>query len=584
MANAQRKTKTHPFTEKIPEYLQPYIARQDPSLYTAIDHASWRFILKISRAFFTNNAHEKYLQGLKETGISLERIPLIQEMDQCLRKFNWQAVPVRGFIPPAVFMEFLSLGILPIACDMRTLEHLAYTPAPDIVHEAAGHAPIIADSDYADYLRNYGEISQKAIFSDQDMEVYHSIRELSDIKENPRSTAQEIEQVQQRLDRALAAVTYVSEATLLARMGWWTFEYGLVGDFNQPKIYGAGLLSSVGESYRCLKAEVKKIPFSIDCIQTSYDITRPQPQLFISPNFETLREALEELAEQMAFRKGGVEGLRRAKQAKTVTTTELETGVQVSGILVDFLTNSDGNPFYLKFKKPTQLSYKGQQIENQGPLYHREGFGTPLEKITEADLTHAGFRMGQNSKASKIKLSSGVEIQGKWVGCLKKGHDLILLSFENCTVTYGEEVLFQPDWGTYDIICGKEVVSVFGGAADRKSYLEATQEPLPQVGAQKSNLTPENQLLNELYAQLRKVRETGETLSPQMKESLQQIFDDLERNYPKDWLLRYELLELSHTTGAKLPFEKELLSSLKNLARQSPEIEMMVSRGLELLS
>lgn len=116
-------------TETIPEYLRPYIVEQDASLYTPIDHASWRFIMKISRAFFAKHAHRKYLDGLAETGISSERIPLIEEMDQCLRKFNWRAVAVSGFIPPAVFMEFLSLGILPIACDMRTLEHLP-TPRP----------------------------------------------------------------------------------------------------------------------------------------------------------------------------------------------------------------------------------------------------------------------------------------------------------------------------------------------------------------------------------------------------------------------------------------------------------------------
>src|SRR3954466_6997248 len=168
--------------EQIPEHLKPYVVGQDPSLYTAIDHASWRFILKISQKFFSKHAHPKYLSGLRETGISTERIPLISEMDASLRTFGWRAVAVSGFVPPAVFMEFLSLGILPIACDMRKLENLSYTPAPDIVHEAAGHAPIIADPEYERYLRSYGEISRKAIFSKQDLEVYEAVRNLSDVK------------------------------------------------------------------------------------------------------------------------------------------------------------------------------------------------------------------------------------------------------------------------------------------------------------------------------------------------------------------------------------------------------------------
>jgi len=181
---------------EIPEHLKPFIAHQDASLYTPIDHASWRYILRISRRFFSEHAHAKYLRGLEETGISHERIPLVSEMDEKLKRFGWRAVPVSGFIPPSVFMEFQSLGILPIACEMRTLEHLAYTPAPDIVHEAAGHAPIIADPEYSQYLRNYGEVSRKAIFSSQDIKLFEAIRDLSDIKEDPRSTSDDVARAQ----------------------------------------------------------------------------------------------------------------------------------------------------------------------------------------------------------------------------------------------------------------------------------------------------------------------------------------------------------------------------------------------------
>src|SRR4051812_19731282 len=103
--------------EKIPPHLHPFIAEQNPKLYTAIDHASWRYIMRVSKAFFTENAHQKYLDGLRDTGISTERIPLISEMDERLQTFGWRAVAIVGFIPPAVFTEFLSLGVLPIACD-----------------------------------------------------------------------------------------------------------------------------------------------------------------------------------------------------------------------------------------------------------------------------------------------------------------------------------------------------------------------------------------------------------------------------------------------------------------------------------
>ena len=100
--------------------------------------------------FLKEYAHKVYFQGLLDTGISFERIPRIQEMNDILGKIGWGAVAVDGFIPPAAFMEFQAYKVLVIACDMRQIHHIEYTPAPDIVHEAAGHAPIIVDREYSE--------------------------------------------------------------------------------------------------------------------------------------------------------------------------------------------------------------------------------------------------------------------------------------------------------------------------------------------------------------------------------------------------------------------------------------------------
>src|SRR5690606_26851802 len=146
--------------------------------------------------------------------------------------------------PPAIFMEMQARCILPIARDMRSIEHLLYTPAPDIVHEAAGHAPMVAHPEYSQYLKEYAQVAKNAIISSEDMAVYEAIRLLSDVKENPQSTAEEIKAAGNRLQAAVSHVSYVSEATQLSRMNWWTAEYGLIGTLENPKIYGAGLLSS----------------------------------------------------------------------------------------------------------------------------------------------------------------------------------------------------------------------------------------------------------------------------------------------------------------------------------------------------
>ena len=134
-----------PASQRLPQYLKKFVAVQNYEKYTAEDHAAWRYIMRQNRAFFSRFAVPIYVEGLKQTGIPLDRIPRIAEMNDCLSKFGWGAVPVVGFIPPSAFLEFQALGVLPIACDMRTIHHVGYTPAPDIVHEAAGHAPLLAD-------------------------------------------------------------------------------------------------------------------------------------------------------------------------------------------------------------------------------------------------------------------------------------------------------------------------------------------------------------------------------------------------------------------------------------------------------
>lgn len=563
-----------PIKECIPEYLHPFVAEQDPTLYTAIDHASWRYIMRVSKPFFAKHAHQKYLDGLKETGILTERIPLISEMDACLQKFGWRAVAVVGFIPPAVFMEFLSLGLLPIACDMRRIEHLSYTPAPDIVHEAAGHAPIIADREYADYLHQYGEIARKVIFSKQDVDVYEAIRDLSDLKEDPSSSQKIIREAQDKLDRAVASVDYVSEATELARMSWWTIEYGLVGDLKNPKIYGAGLLSSVAESYHCLGGGVQKLAFDLDCVKMSYDITRPQPQLYVTKDFNELKSVLGELATTMAFRRGGAEGLQKARRAGTTTTAVFDSGIQVSGVLVDFMNDASGKVAYLNYQGPSQLSFDDVQLEGQGPEYHAQGFGTPVGKLrglvkSPADLTDTEIE----ELNGFFEFESGVVVRGRVKNIVRKNGRNLVIAFENCKASFGGKVLFDPSWGIFDMACGEKVVSVFGGPADRGKFLAATGGYKQKPVRQKSNLTDDNRELASLYAKLRKIRENGGSDI----RGLTEISDELERTFPDDWLLRLELLEF------KGPWTASARKRLDEISKQSKDKAEMIARGLSVL-
>jgi phenylalanine-4-hydroxylase len=574
--------------ETIPAHLRVYLSKQDYELYTPIDHAAWRFIMRIGRSFYATHAHPKYLDGLHETGISTERIPRIDEMDTGLRRFGWRALPVIGFIPPAAFLEFQSHGLLPIACDMRKAEHLEYTPAPDIVHEAAGHAPIIADPDYATYLRSYGEVSRRAIFSKANMSVYGAVRRLSDTKERPDATRAEIDEAQRELERRLAEVTYDSEVDWVTRLGWWTTEYGLIGGLDDFLIYGAGLLSSIGESYNCFSPAVRKIPLSTDCIHQAFNITEPQPQLFVTPTFPYLNDVLEDLASRMAFRIGGVHGLEAARRGETTATVQLDSGLQISGTLIEFRVDAAGSPCFLRFTGPVQLARDDTQIPGQDPQYHASGYSTPIgplrgrrggvAELTDADLESRGFLA---SRKGRLEFASGIVIEGRLVSKVRGGGKNQILSFTECSVHMGDEILFDPAWGTFDLGCGESVPTVFGGAADRYAYMVALGEDHYEPGTHKTNLTTGNSDLNRLYARVRAIREAGE--SPSRGEEFADIVCELDEKHPNDWLLRWELLELDHDLGFHAPWAARVRSRLAAIRTIRPAAAASIERGLALL-
>jgi hypothetical protein len=110
-------------------------------------------------------------------------------------------------------------------------------------------------------------------------------------------------------------VRYASESTRASRLYWWTAEYGLVGAPDDPKLYGAGLLSSIGEAVHCLTPAVKKLPLTADCAEVAFDITRMQPQLFVARDFGQLSEVVDALARQLAWKRGGDYGLAEARRA-----------------------------------------------------------------------------------------------------------------------------------------------------------------------------------------------------------------------------------------------------------------------------
>jgi phenylalanine-4-hydroxylase len=577
-------------TSGLPNHLKRYTVEQDYSRYTPVDQAVWRYIMRQLTAFLKTHAHPCYLEGLKKSGIEVDRIPEISHMSEKLAEFGWRAVPVSGFIPPAAFMEMQAHGFLPIAADLRTIDHLTYTPAPDIVHEAAGHAPILIDRDFAAYLKAYAQVASKAIISREDMELYEVIRLLSDLKEDPDSTAESIAATEKRLTEVSRGISHISEAAYLARMNWWTAEYGLIGDLKNPRIFGAGLLSSVGEASECLSAKVKKIPLTIDCLNYSYDITEPQPQLFVTPNFATLLEVLEQMAATMAYRTGGLSGLQKAKLSQTVNTVQLNSGLQISGLLQKVITES-GQPAYLNWQGPTQLCSGGRELQGQGASYHAQGFGSPLglingvekclSEMSDGELKGLGLAPGSEAT---LRFQSDVVVTGK---VLKFTRDtvsrrLLLMSFENCRVTLRSDVLFDPSWGIFDMAVGSSVTSVFGGAADRVAF--GISDDFVAKTIPRKKWTPKQIEIQNLYQAVRSVREKtadGSAMST-AKEILQNTLHSLNELDPQDWLLRLEIREEANKLRL-LDLQSEVDGQLSALSKASVDVKTRIDDGLRVM-
>lgn len=528
---------------ELPKHLQRYIVSQDDIEYTAEDQAVWRFIMRELTSTLKQSAHPLYLTGLKKTGITLDKIPQISEISRHLLPFGWQAVPVSGFIPPAAFMELQSLGFLPIATALRSLDHFDYTPAPDIVHEAAGHAPFLIEPVYAAYLKEYAAVARKAIVSKHDLEQYECIRKLSDLKEDPHANPLEIDQANRELEIINQKITNVSEAGWLSRMNWWTAEYGLIGSLQDPKIYGAGLLSSIGESRSCLHSSVKKIPLSVDCINQPYDITEPQPQLFVTPDFEYLSEVLGQLKSRMAFEIGGIEGLGRAQGAQSVTTCQLENGVQISGEL-ELFEQFEGQPCFIKYKGPVQICIDNNEIIGQGPKRHPDGFSSPIGSIKdfESGISQASAEKMKNSKDVKLNYSSGIQLTGKLqTYYANSSGEVVLLSFESCLIVYGDKTLYDPSWGPCDLVVGRTVNSVFGGPADRLKFGETfdfVNKKVPRPNFSQTEIQRQ-----ALFAELQHMKSRHDL---QSQRRLEQILKMCQGTTKLDQLLRFEAEQIMH--------------------------------------
>ena len=229
-----------------PDYtmVQPY------GRYTSVDHAVWRKLFERQGALLKGRACDEFLGGLAGLGATKDHIPHFERLTEALMKATgWQIVAVPGLVPDDVFFSHLAARRFPVTWWIRKPEQMDYLQEPDAFHDIYGHVPLLMNPVFGDYMQAYGEGGLKAL------------------KQN--------------------ALNY------LARLYWYTVEFGLIRTKDGLRIYGSGIVSSRGESIYCLESPApNRIGFDLMRIMhTGYRLDTFQKSYFVIDSFQELFDA-----------------------------------------------------------------------------------------------------------------------------------------------------------------------------------------------------------------------------------------------------------------------------------------------------
>jgi phenylalanine-4-hydroxylase len=298
----------------------------------------------------------------------------------------------------------------------------------------------------------------------------------------------------------------------------------LVGDLTDPKIYGAGLLSSLGEAAHCLTSAVKKVPLGLICADTEYDITRMQPQLFVARDFDHLFEVLEAFEATLGWRRGGDHGLEEALRARTVNHLVLDDGLELTGRVVArtparSLLQPGLATALARVEGPIQISRNGQAEGRPWP-------GEALVAFGRGTLPQRG--------AFSLDLPSGLFLTGFRVG----EHEVI-----NLRGHQDGRPLDLPSWAL--LFLSEGLPSVAGGPADPGAWDEwfgdhsALGEGEAEAQARDRKAAALPAALADLYAEVRALREGPPSGPDRLKTLAAKV-----KTHPEEWLLQAELAEL----------------------------------------
>jgi phenylalanine-4-hydroxylase len=220
---------------------------QNWSRYTAAEHAVWDTLFARQVAMLPGRASDAFLRGVDVLRLSKPGIPDFEELsERLMAATGWRVVAVPGLVPDAVFFDHLANRTFVAGNFIRRADQLDYLEEPDVFHDVFGHVPMLADPVFADYMAAYGRGGQRA--------------------------------------GSLGALKR------LARLYWYTVEFGLIEEAGALRIYGSGIVSSRGESIFALDdPSPNRIGFDLKRVmQTEYRIDDYQQSYFVIPSFDEL--------------------------------------------------------------------------------------------------------------------------------------------------------------------------------------------------------------------------------------------------------------------------------------------------------
>ncbi len=224
-----------------------YVIEQGWERYTGEDHGIWRTLFDRQSRLLPGRACRPYLEGLKGLEIAADRIPDFRRLSDVLdRATGWRIVAVPGLVPDDVFFRHLAARRFPATTWIPRPDQMDYLQEPDVFHDVLGHVPILMNPVFADYLQAYGQGGLKA----QRLGALHNI----------------------------------------ARLYWYTVEFGLILTEEGLRIYGSGIVSSRTETLYCLESPTpRRIAFDLMRImRTAYRIDDLQLTYFVIDGFEQL--------------------------------------------------------------------------------------------------------------------------------------------------------------------------------------------------------------------------------------------------------------------------------------------------------